>query len=305
MRNTISPKQLANAIGVSESSLKRWADDGRVSVIRTAGGHRRIPITEAIRFVRAQRVRIVDPTVFGVHRDSIDEDSVESTERPALLFETLVRGDGEEVTSYLMALFLRGASAAEIFDDVLAPAMSRVGELWSDRDDGIFLEHRATTHCLQAIHQLHASIEVPSNAIAAVGAAPSGDPYLLPTLAAATCLRDAGIGAVNIGPDTPLKSLAHAITRFNARFAWLSVTSRPPADFDRRCMDFVRQLAADRADSPCQIVIGGSGAQWLTSVPEIENVHIESSMRELVAFARGLVSADATPNTTVSPGKLA
>jgi excisionase family DNA binding protein len=52
MQNTLSPRELAAAVGVSESSLKRWADEGRVKVARTAGGHRRIELAEAVRFIR-------------------------------------------------------------------------------------------------------------------------------------------------------------------------------------------------------------------------------------------------------------
>ena len=37
-----SPKQVAERLGVSESSVKRWLDQGVVPVLRTAGGHRRI-----------------------------------------------------------------------------------------------------------------------------------------------------------------------------------------------------------------------------------------------------------------------
>ncbi|HEX9106572.1 MAG TPA: MerR family DNA-binding transcriptional regulator, partial [Longimicrobiales bacterium] len=48
----LSPRELAEAVGVSESSLKRWADRGVLAVERTAGGHRRIPLGEAVRFIR-------------------------------------------------------------------------------------------------------------------------------------------------------------------------------------------------------------------------------------------------------------
>jgi MerR family transcriptional regulator, light-induced transcriptional regulator len=53
----LSPKALAAAIGVSESSLKRWADEGRLAAERTAGGHRRIAVAEAVRFVRRRGSR--------------------------------------------------------------------------------------------------------------------------------------------------------------------------------------------------------------------------------------------------------
>ena len=59
MRHVLSPKELAQAIGVSESSLKRWADEGLLRATRTAGGHRRIPLAEAIRFLRDTQATLV------------------------------------------------------------------------------------------------------------------------------------------------------------------------------------------------------------------------------------------------------
>jgi len=37
----LSPRELAEALGVSESSLKRWVDAGKIAASRTEGGHRR------------------------------------------------------------------------------------------------------------------------------------------------------------------------------------------------------------------------------------------------------------------------
>ena len=66
MKQVFSPKELARAIGVSESSLKRWADDGLIRVTRTAGGHRRIHIAEAIRFLRETEATLVRPEILGL-----------------------------------------------------------------------------------------------------------------------------------------------------------------------------------------------------------------------------------------------
>ena len=48
----ISPKQAAKMLGVSESSMKRWCDKGLLEIHRTAGGHRRIPVSSLLAFVR-------------------------------------------------------------------------------------------------------------------------------------------------------------------------------------------------------------------------------------------------------------
>ncbi len=61
----VSLKAAATAVGVSSSTLRRWADDGRLPAIRTAGGHRRFPL-EGVRRLAADQhpqaiVRPVDP----------------------------------------------------------------------------------------------------------------------------------------------------------------------------------------------------------------------------------------------------
>ena len=70
----LSPRELAEAVGVSESSLKRWADRGRVHVHRTEGGHRRIPVlgkgfsvTTTLAFVS----RRIDPICSGSRRSTM------------------------------------------------------------------------------------------------------------------------------------------------------------------------------------------------------------------------------------------
>lgn len=47
----VSPRDLARAAGVSESSVKRWCDQGLIPVIKTAGGHRRLSLDAAIEFL--------------------------------------------------------------------------------------------------------------------------------------------------------------------------------------------------------------------------------------------------------------
>ena len=53
MRELLTPKQVARAINVSESSVKRWCDKGVIPTQYTAGGHRRIPLSGLMEFLRS------------------------------------------------------------------------------------------------------------------------------------------------------------------------------------------------------------------------------------------------------------
>jgi putative two-component system response regulator len=47
-------QEAASTVGVSPSTMRRWADDGRIRAIRTAGGHRRFPL-DAVRELATER----------------------------------------------------------------------------------------------------------------------------------------------------------------------------------------------------------------------------------------------------------
>ena len=122
MKSHLSPRELALAIGVSESSLKRWADDGLIGVTRTAGGHRRIARHEALRFIRETKARVLRPSLLGLR----EADRAPSAEDGSL-FEALRRGIGYQALGLIQGWFLEGRPLAWIFDGPIANAMDRIG----------------------------------------------------------------------------------------------------------------------------------------------------------------------------------
>ena len=76
----ISPKQFGQVIGMSESSLKRWVDSGHLQVTRTVGGHRRISVKEALRFIRTRSLEVKDssPLKLSVNTDPFSTDEFNS-----------------------------------------------------------------------------------------------------------------------------------------------------------------------------------------------------------------------------------
>jgi methanogenic corrinoid protein MtbC1 len=296
----LSPKDLALAIGVSESSLKRWADEGRIRVSRTAGGHRRIPIAEAIRFVRESQATLVRPEILGLPDvEAVAGQLPAGDGESAELQDYLARGAAREARGLLLSMYLSGRSIARICDGAVRDAMTEIGCLWQHTPEGIFIEHRATDICFQAINQVRLTFPEHRNGIAAVGGAPTGDPYMLPSLMAATVLSGEGIRAVNLGATTPAKSLLQAVDRHDARFAWLSVSFIPNKS---RLAEEVRSLVAGMRERQRDLVLGGRLIEEV-AIPSSPGVHVGRSMAELAAFARGLEAAgrrDAPENASLT-----
>jgi diguanylate cyclase (GGDEF)-like protein/excisionase family DNA binding protein len=59
---TLTLGEAAAALDVSTSTLRRWADDGRIRTLRTSGGHRRFPVAE-VRRLSAAATAALPPAV--------------------------------------------------------------------------------------------------------------------------------------------------------------------------------------------------------------------------------------------------
>ncbi len=281
----LTPREVAEAIGVSESSIKRWVDDGVIRATRTAGGHRRISVGEAVRFVRETQAILVRPELLGLAEvaDAKAESSAAVSDAEQL-FAFLKAGAAVEVRGLLMSLYLGGRSVAQMVDGPIREAMSRIGELWIHEKPGIFWEHRATDIMIEALAHLRSFLAPRNGEPRAVGGAPSGDPYILPSLGAATVLEAAGVGAVNLGPDTPFSALRAAVEHLQPRIVWLSVSSDRVAD---SLGEEVRRLMADLRPEGVPLVLGGSKSPQL-GLPPDRYLHVGDSMAELEALAKGL-----------------
>lgn len=285
LQTHLSPRDLALVIGVSESSLKRWVDLGKLEAVRTVGGHRRIALHEAIRFIREESHRIVRPDLLGVpDLTAAPVEAVAKGDGESLLLRALESGRGDEARGIIVAQYLSSRSVAAVCDGPITHAMHRIGELWRHSDEGIAIEHRATTICVEALHQIRMLLEPPPRGSAvAVGGGLAGDPYMLPTLMAATCFREAGVEDVNLGADTPADSILGAARRHSARFVWVSIATN--RDLAPLRADLER-LAAGVSAMGASLLLGGRGVYELQS-PVLPSTHMVHSMAELSSFARG------------------
>lgn len=198
-------------------------DAGKISAFRTEGGHRRIALSEAVRFIRDSHAPLARPELLGLPEIAVTQQAaLGGSER---FLDYMLAGDVVAARGWLLARYLAGSPIAELADGPIREAMHALGELWLHEDSGIFVEHRGTDACLQAVAYLRTMIEAPANAPLAIGAAPEDDPYVLPTFLAAMVTTVAGLRAVNLGPDTPLSALQQAVQHHQPRLVWVSASA--------------------------------------------------------------------------------
>lgn len=271
----LSPSQAARVLGASESSLKRWVDAGDMTIRRTAGGHRRIPVAEVLRYARSEGLTIQDAELLGGARPAASRRLTTSVTRAVLA------GDGGALQRLLLHAHFDGVTVTTLADGPIRLAMESVGRLWLDSPDGIACEHRATMLVMRAVEGLRSVLPIaPANAPVAIGGGRAGDPYLLPSMLAALVLQEVGWRTVDLGPDTPDEALVSAAKRYRAALVWRSFTGDlDPAAATKDLAALCRKL------SPCRVAVGGRCADLLGNLDQIGNLLRPASMAELAALA--------------------
>ncbi len=254
----LSTRELADALGVSESSLKRWVDSGKISASRTEGGHRRIEISEAMRFIRETRAPLARPELLD-----LPEVAAARARGGGRLSSFLRDGDSAGARGWLMSRYLEGSTIAELADGPIREAMAGLGELWHHDEGGVFVEHRGTAICMEAVAQLRSMIvTAPATAPTAIGGGPAGDPYVLPAQLAAMVITEAGLRAVNLGANTPVGAFAHAVDQHQPKLVWMSISLALAPARARAISRWLQGLPTTIA-----VVIGGQQSRTLGKLP--------------------------------------
>lgn len=291
----LSPRDLAAALGVSESSLKRWIDAGRIRATRTEGGHRRITLADARAFVRETGAPVLRPEILGLDQpaNAAQDNEPGEPDDPGIdeasFQRALFSGNAKLVRRWLRRRLELGTTVAELCDGPIRSAMHTVGELWQHDPDGVFVEHRATDLCIQALATLRTELEPRDDAPVAIGGVPEDDPYLLPSAMAALVLAGEGYRAINLGADTPTPAFLRAVTHHRPRVLWISASAPlPPSQ--------AHEIGAFLANLPPGVTALVGGRQH---APILEAVHALAtkpstavracaSMGELASIARSL-----------------
>lgn len=290
----VTPRELAESLGVGESSVKRWADEGRIQVGRTLGGHRRVPVAEAIRFIRESGLSVLYPDILGLpsltgSNGTVGKsDGLESTE--SLFHRALMEGNGEEARRIVTAEFLSGRTVASIADGLIAGSMEKIGRLWRDNVDGIFVEHRASDICAQCVHALISRLPRPDvSSPYAIGAAPAHDMHALPSLLASAVLQETGFNSINLGPETPVDVMAIALRTYRPRLLWISATRSLSNDEAGELMRGIRGIARKACAWNGHVAVGGQGLPDSVRASRSRNLHVLESMTRLAEVAGSLL----------------
>lgn len=126
----------------------------------------------------------------------------------------MVAGDLSGAWSVVEAALASGSTPREIYTEVLAPALASIGDRWANGDIGIDEEHLASAIAARVIGRMSSKFNRPGRTKGTVVVAmPPGERHGFGLAMLADVLRGAGYDVLDLGPDTPPKSLVAAMQR--------------------------------------------------------------------------------------------
>ena len=203
---------------------------------------------------------------------------------PEFLASLLADGD-DDMAAWVMSQALSDRSRAEVYDEVVRPAMELVGTRWAEGQWSISVEHLASV----ALNQALSRVRPPENPESRIGptavlAAPEMEQHVAGLVCLAQILEDDGWHVENLGPNVPAEDLVGFISAREVDLVALSIGTADRLEALRRAVDALRAASGGAAELP--LLVGGHG------VAEIEKLAGASmvchSLADAQQFARSL-----------------
>jgi methanogenic corrinoid protein MtbC1 len=168
----------------------------------------------------------------------------------------LLAGDPQEAEIVVREGIDAGLSAEVISEEVIAPSMRRIGDLWAEGSIGVGDEHLATQITMRVLVLQREAFRVARRRSGdrIMLAAMEGEQHVVGLQMAGNLLAQAGYDVRLLGADLPVEALAVIIERHRPRVFGLTATMPDPGALVHLAVDEMR-----RADPELGIVLGGQG----------------------------------------------
>lgn len=227
-------------LGVSASSVKRWADEGMLPCVKTAGQHRRFARDAVERFRGALGATTAN--------------AVEASSWIALL------GGGESrvVEGELLAARARRGSWARVADE-LGVVLDAIGDRWAAGEIAILDEHIMVERLSRALARVAEWTPVAHDAPRALLVVPEGEEHTLGLSLAEVSLRELGWATVWAGRHLPVEEVGRALGG-PSPVKLVAVSAALSSDDAQRLAAVAATLSRLCEKSGARLILGGRGA---------------------------------------------
>ena len=147
--------------------------------------------------------------------------------------------------------------AVVVFDEILAPAMHNIGDLWEQEQLTIADEHAATAIARRLIEEVADALlpaAPPPERGLALLATPPSERHTAALEMAGAVLRAGGYAVIYLGSDLPLPQLSGAVARHMPALVAVSATLAAPGELEETLRTILE------VSPETQLLVGGAGA---------------------------------------------
>jgi len=218
-----------------------------------------------------------DPVILGVS-DLVGDYAQPLAVPGEALHAFLASGEAKSAYQVVIGEYMRGSSIWEIADQVVRPAMHRIGQNGHE-PAAVFVEHRATQIVLAIARSLQMLATEELKPVHVVIGGVSGDPYQIPCALISGVVAEAGAHPVNLGPDTPASVFLRSLDNIN-KPALLAISVSVVNDVAQLSLG-LNEVVHAAAERNCLVAIGGRAVGDLSLDP-LPCLRIHTSMASLV-----------------------
>ncbi len=267
MAETISLNEASEKLGVHYMTAYRYVRTGRLPAEKR-GGQWHVNVDD---LANLQTGRVTDTS-----RPEVI---------PGRLEERLLAGDENGSFQLLESAMAGGADADEVYLDLLAPALTNIGQRWHDGEIDIADEHIATAVAIRVVARLGPLVGTNRGRSRGtiVLATVANDHHLLPTAILRDLLRARSFDVEDLGGNTPPDSVAARCAATNDLVAiGLSATT---LGADEIASVTIAAIRDQLPDTP--IVVGGGAFASSDDIEKLGDCIPSDSARDaLVTFDR-------------------
>jgi excisionase family DNA binding protein len=241
----LTSTEAADFLGASPTSVKRWADEGMLPCVRTAGRHRRFTQEDLERFARD---RMGVPGRGGPDGASGDVEGwiQDLTEARPYRIQARLYEARSDLGSWRAVC------------DALGPVIDELGSSWAAGRITVVQEHLASEQLTRALARVSDTVPLPEAAPRAMLATLEDEEHTLGLSLVELALRELGWRSVWIGRKTPLAGLAKALD--DQGVSVLAISASIHASDKMKLRQYVRDLRAMCEPRQIQLLLGGRGA---------------------------------------------
>lgn len=224
-------REAAEALGVHYQTAYAWARDGTLPARKVGRGYE--VSDTGVQALAARRQRGYEPRWPIRVRDWAAQAQA--------LYAAIIGGE-ETRAGHQVRRLASGVGIVDLCEQVIAPALHRVGDEWAAGRVSIAQEHRASAICERLI-AAHARQPAGRPHGTAVVATPPGERHSLPSLMAAACLREDRWLVHHLAADLPFEEVTSLADQAGASLVVLSSARTQTA---RQAQQAARVITATR-----------------------------------------------------------